>query len=319
MPGFDIWTPENKRGTLLSEALGADQVPHAFHYPTRREGISMSAPDAMILTNLAVSSRVSTTALPQGGSDHIPISACLQGKGDWPHLRRVPRWSLPKADWQSFEGALSAGRTGLPDRTACIQKRYSALEALLLSSGRLRIPMGTGKKAAKSWWNDSLTELMEEREQVLRAIGSTDSTEEQTHLAEKSASLRAEFSKQVKVAKAKSWESFCDSLSTKPGEEGDLPYGVLRSMLGRQVGLHHAVLRTKSGKLEFHPENRAELLARHYAGLRQQESPDPHLWNGDNDALVEKPLKRSSALTPWSPPRSNSMKSRLRSNGWRPI
>eukprot|EP00971_Amphidinium_carterae_P275615 5468910-Amphidinium_carterae.1 len=127
--------------------------------------------------------------------------------------------------------------------------------------------MGVGKKAAKTWWNDSLSALLEEREQVLRALGNADSLDEQTTLAQKSIAVRAEFSKQVKEAKARSWEEFCDSLSTKPGEEGDMPYGVLRSMLGRQVGLHHAALRTRSGKLEFHPENRAELLARHYAGV----------------------------------------------------
>eukprot|EP00971_Amphidinium_carterae_P223003 4425080-Amphidinium_carterae.1 len=56
MPGYDVWTPENKRGTLLADSLGADQTPHAFHFPTRREGVSMSAPDA-ILTSLAASSR----------------------------------------------------------------------------------------------------------------------------------------------------------------------------------------------------------------------------------------------------------------------
>eukprot|EP00971_Amphidinium_carterae_P087155 1724294-Amphidinium_carterae.1 len=133
MPGFDIWTPENKRGSLLADALGADQVPHAFHFPTRREGISMSAPDA-ILTNLAASARVSTTPLLQGGSDHVPISACLQGRGDWPQVRRVPRWSLAKADWPSFEQALLAGVAGLPTRDAGVQKRYAALVHLLQST-----------------------------------------------------------------------------------------------------------------------------------------------------------------------------------------
>eukprot|EP00971_Amphidinium_carterae_P096789 1915862-Amphidinium_carterae.1 len=75
----------------------------------------MSAPDA-ILTSLAASSRVTTSPLPQGGSDHVPISARLQGSSDWPKVRRVPRWSLSKADWPSFELSLLEGVSKLPDR-----------------------------------------------------------------------------------------------------------------------------------------------------------------------------------------------------------
>lgn len=257
----------NPRGESLQDfIMGAGLLilnrGHEFTFmdSRRREVV-----DLTLCTN-GLSDKVQDWRVSQepSGSDHRQIHMSLQ------HTQAaVWRRCREKTDWVGFRAALKAWTPSIPTNFRNREELEAAatrLRDVLVDAYEANCPETLVRGRTKvPWWNEGLAET---RKEVRRALNKAKRTNRPEHWRAHR-DLQRRYSKEIVVAKRKSWRAFCESIESAP--EASRLNRILSQDSKPQLG---CLKRPDGSYTENTEESLCHLMETHFPGFRSLAESD---------------------------------------------